>query len=105
MSWKPPSANSSAYFGLTAMLTTEPSFEEFIARSDVTLIRVDLDCLRAVVDARPELKDKLVELVKQRWDLAEAARAQSRRRTRRLSMRDIRLGLERRLYNARLPRS
>ncbi|WP_242475351.1 mechanosensitive ion channel family protein [Thiohalocapsa halophila] len=94
-----------SYFGLTAMLTTEPSFEEFIARSDVTLIRVDLDCLRAIVDARPELKDKLVELVKQRWDLAEAARAQSRRRTRRLSMRDIRLGLERRLYNARLPRS
>ncbi|WP_295543205.1 mechanosensitive ion channel family protein [uncultured Thiohalocapsa sp.] len=93
-----------SYFGLTAMLTTEPSFEECIARSDVTLIRVDLDCVRAIVDARPALKDKLVELVKQRWDLAEAARVQSRRRTRRLSMRDIRLGLERRLYSARLPR-
>jgi CRP-like cAMP-binding protein len=93
-----------SYFGLTAMLTTEPSFEEFIARSDVTLIRVDLDCVRTIVDARPELKDKLVELVKQRWDLAEAARVQSRRRTRRLTMRDIRLGIERRLYNPRIPR-
>jgi small-conductance mechanosensitive channel len=93
-----------SYFGLTAMLTTEPSFEEFVARSDVTLIRVDLDCLRTVVDSRPELKDKLVELVKQRWDLAEAARVQSRRRTRRLTLRDIRLGLERRLYYPREPR-
>jgi small-conductance mechanosensitive channel len=93
-----------SYFGLTAMLTTEPSFEEFVARTDVTLIRVDLDCLRAVVDARPTLKDKLVDLVKERWDLAEAARAQSRRRTRRLSIRDIRLELERRLSQPRLPR-
>ncbi len=93
-----------SYFGLTAMLTTEPSFEEFIARSDVTLIRVDLDCVRAIVDARPELKDRLVELVKARWDLAEAARTQSRRRTRRLTLRDIRLGIERRLSGPRLPR-
>jgi small-conductance mechanosensitive channel len=92
-----------SYFGLTAMLTTEPSFEEFVAKSDVTLIRVDLNCVRSIVDARPALKDSLVALVKQRWDLAEAARTQSRRRSQRLTMRDIRLGLERRLYQPRRP--
>ena len=86
-----------SYFGLTAMLTTEPSFEEFSAKSDVTLIRIDLDCVRGVVNARPVLKDKLVALVKSRLDTVESARASSRRRTRRLSMRDIRLDLEQRL--------
>jgi small-conductance mechanosensitive channel len=93
-----------SYFGLTAMLTTEPSFEEFIAQSDVTLIRIDLDCVRGVVNARPELKDRLVGLVKSRLDTVEAARAQSRRRSRRLTIRDIRIGLERRLYSPRPPR-
>jgi CRP-like cAMP-binding protein len=93
-----------SYFGLTAMLTTEPSAEEFVAKSDVTLIRIDLDCVRGVVNARPELKDRLVGLVKDRLDIAEAARATSRQRTRRLSLRDIRLGLERRLQGPRLPR-
>ncbi|MCG6941992.1 MAG: mechanosensitive ion channel family protein [Thiohalocapsa sp.] len=91
-----------SYFGLTAMLTTEPSFEEFIAKSDVTLIRIDLECLRGVVNARPELKDKLVALLKTRLDTVESARAASRRRTRRLTMRDIRLGLERRLRHPRV---
>jgi CRP-like cAMP-binding protein len=90
-----------SYFGLTAMLTTEPSFEEFIAKSDVTLIRVDLEALRPFVETRPELKEKLVQLVKARWDLAEAAQAQSRRRSRRLTLRDIRIGIERRLHQPR----
>ena len=92
-----------SYFGLTAMLTTEPSFEEFVAKSDVTLIRVDLDALRTVINARAQIKDKLVDVVKTRWDLAEAARAQSRRRARRLTLRDIRIGIERRLYQSRHP--
>jgi small-conductance mechanosensitive channel/CRP-like cAMP-binding protein len=89
------------YFGLTAMLTTEPSFEEFVAKSDVTLIRVDLEALRPFVETRPELKEKLVQLVKARWDLAEATQAQSRRRSRRLTLRDIRVGIERRLRQPR----
>jgi small-conductance mechanosensitive channel len=91
-----------SYFGLAAMLTTEPSIEEFTAKSDVTLIRIDLDCLRAVVNARPELKDNLVKLVKARLDTIEAARAQSRQRARRLTLRDIRNGLERRLRHGHL---
>jgi CRP-like cAMP-binding protein len=90
------------YFGLAAMLTTEPSIEEFSAKSDVTLIRIDLDCLRTVVNARPELKDNLVKLVKARLDTIEAARAQSRQRARRLTLRDIRNGLERRLRHGHL---
>ncbi|MGD8275358.1 MAG: mechanosensitive ion channel family protein [Thiohalocapsa sp.] len=90
-----------SYFGLAAMLTAEPSFEEFRAKSDVTLIRVDLDCVRSVVNSRPGLKETLIALVKTRVDTVEAARTQSRRRSRRLTLRDIRLGLERRLTSNR----
>jgi small-conductance mechanosensitive channel/CRP-like cAMP-binding protein len=87
-----------SYFGLAAMLTAEPSVEEFSAKSDVTLIRVDLDCVRGVVNNRPELKDYLVQLIKSRLDTIEAARTQSRRRARRLTLRDISVGIERRLH-------
>jgi CRP-like cAMP-binding protein len=90
-----------SYFGLAAMLTAEPSFEEFSAKSDVTLIRIDLECVRSVVNGRPELKDTLAELVKARVDTVEAARTQSRRRPRRLTLRDITLGIERRLRHPR----
>ncbi|KAA6184018.1 mechanosensitive ion channel [Thiohalocapsa marina] len=85
------------YFGLAAMLTPEPSFLEYVANTDVTLIRVDLDCVRDIVAARPELSDRLAAVVKARLDVAEAARAVSRRDARRLSLRDIRASVERRI--------
>ncbi|TVQ85478.1 MAG: mechanosensitive ion channel protein MscS [Chromatiaceae bacterium] len=91
------------HFGITAMLTTEPSFLEFTARTDVTLIRIDLDCVRTVVAARPDLAELLAGVVKERLDAAEAARVASRRPARRLSLRDIRLGMERRLRGLRSP--
>jgi small-conductance mechanosensitive channel len=86
------------YFGIESMLTSEPSFLEHTAKTDVTLVQIDLDCLREVVKARPELEGPLAAAVKSRLDAAEAARAQSRRSERRLSLRDIRKGVERRLW-------
>jgi CRP-like cAMP-binding protein len=80
------------------MLTPEPSFLEHVAKTDVTLIRIDLDCVRQVVSARPELEEALAAAVKSRLDAAEAARAQSRRSARRLSLRDLRKGVEGRLW-------
>jgi len=91
------------HFGITAMLTTEPSFLEFVAHSDVTLIRIDLDCVRNVVAARPDLAEQLAAVVKERLDAAEAARIASRRPARRLSLRDIRQGVERRMRAPRGP--
>jgi CRP-like cAMP-binding protein len=86
------------HFGMTTMLTTDASFLEYIAKTDVTLIRIDLDCIRAIVTARPELAEALAAVVKERLDAADAARVASRRPARRLTLRDIRLGVERRMH-------
>ena len=86
-----------SHFGIPAMLTTEPSFLEYAANTDVTLIRIDLDCVRGIVGARPELAETLSRVIKERLDAAEAARVASRRPAKRLTLRDIRLGVERRM--------
>jgi len=85
------------HFGITAMLTTDPSFLEFVAKTDVTLIRIDLECVRNLVGERPELAEMLSAVIKERLDTAEAARVASRRPARRLTLRDIRIGVERRM--------
>lgn len=88
-------------FGLTSMLTQDPSFLEFVAKTDVTLIEIDLECVRRVVESRPELAEALAATIKERLDSAEAARTQSRRQARRLTLRDIRIGIERRIRTRR----
>lgn len=82
------------HFGITSMLTTDPSFLEFRAKSDVTLIRVDLDCMRTLLNARPELAERLAVIVKERLDAVDAARHASRQPIKRLTLRDIRLRIE-----------
>jgi len=82
------------YFGITSMLTTDPSFLEYTAKSDVNLIRIDLECVRGLLSERPELSERLAEVVKERLDAAEAARFASRQPARSLSMRDIRERIE-----------
>ena len=89
------------YFGISEMLTTQPSFLEFVANTDVTLIRIDLDCVRSLLAQRPELSEYLAGVVKARLDAADAARVASRRPVKRLSLRDIREGIERRLRGQR----
>ncbi len=82
------------YFGITSMLTTDPSFLELRAKSDVTLIRIDLDCVRKLLAARPELAERFARIVKERLDAADAARVASRQPIGRLSLRDIRKRIE-----------
>ena len=86
------------HFGITAMLATEPSFLEYAANTDVTLIRIDLDCVRGIVAQRPELAEILSRIVKERLDAAEAERVASRQPARRLTLRDIRHSVERRIW-------
>jgi len=57
------------HLGITSMLADEPSFLELRAKSDVTLIRIDLDCLRSLMAKRPELTERLAQIVKTRIDL------------------------------------
>jgi CRP-like cAMP-binding protein len=91
------------HFGISEMLTTQPNFLEFTANTDVTLIRIDLDAVRGLIAQRPELGEYLAEIVKARLDAADAARVASRRAVRRLSLRDVREGIERRLRGSRAP--
>nr|WP_206171764.1 mechanosensitive ion channel family protein [Thiorhodococcus mannitoliphagus] len=81
-------------FGITAMLTEDSSLLEFAAKSDVNLIRTDIECVRTLLSARPELAEHLAQIVKRRLDAAEAVLAASRRNVRRLSLRDIRQRIE-----------
>jgi len=85
------------HFGITAMLGAEPSYLEYAANTDVTLIRIDIECVRGIVAERPELAEILSRIIKERYDAAEAARGASRLSTRRLTLRDIGLGIERRI--------
>jgi small-conductance mechanosensitive channel len=89
------------HFGISEMLTTQPNFLEFVANTDVTLIRIDLDAVRELLAKRPELGEYLAGIVKGRLDAADAARVASRRPVRRLSLRDVRDGIERRLRGHR----
>lgn len=62
------------YFGLAAMLTCEPAAMQYAARTDVSIIRVDIDCLRKVVGNRAEITAKFAELVHNRRQLADDVR-------------------------------
>ncbi|MTW21600.1 mechanosensitive ion channel family protein [Allochromatium palmeri] len=93
------------HFGITTMLANEPSFLELRARSDVNLIRIDLEVLRTLLANRHELAEHLARIVKERIDAAEAARAASRQPVGRLSLRDIRQRIEGlRVRHPRVPR-
>jgi CRP-like cAMP-binding protein len=68
---------------------------ELRAKSDVTVIRIDMECLRSLLAKRPELAERLARIVKERVDAADNARAASRQPVgRRLSVRDIRQRIE-----------
>lgn len=62
------------YFGLSTMLTGQPSLFEYIAKTDVSLIRVSIDCMKDILGDHPELSDKYAAIIKQRLDDAELMR-------------------------------
>lgn len=56
------------------MLTCEPTIMQYTARTDVSVILVDVDCLRKVVGGRTDVVDRFTELVQPRRERAEEAR-------------------------------
>jgi small-conductance mechanosensitive channel len=77
------------YFGITSMIIGNPSFLQFTALTDVTLIRIDIECLRSVLAARPGLSEKIAGVVKQRLDRAEEVRLTAKQPVARLTIQDI----------------
>ena len=65
------------YFGLVSMLTNQPSIFEYRALTDVTLIRVGLECMQEVLRKHPDLADRYAAIVEQRLAEAELVRGTS----------------------------
>ena len=67
--------NPGQYFGLTAMLTCEPAGMQFAARSDVSVIIIDIDCLRKVAADKEGIIEQFAELVQRRKERADDAKS------------------------------
>ncbi|MEO1091373.1 MAG: mechanosensitive ion channel domain-containing protein [Pseudomonadota bacterium] len=77
------------YFGDTSMLVSGPSTLEYRAASDITVIRVDIMCLRSVLSDRPDLAAELAEIVHRRMQRAEEARQAANRPVDRIDLHDL----------------
>lgn len=62
------------YFGLISMFINQPAIFNYSAQTDVTLIRVDLDCIQDVLKRHHDLADHYAIIIKQRLDEAELLR-------------------------------
>jgi small-conductance mechanosensitive channel/CRP-like cAMP-binding protein len=80
---------SGQYFGLTSMLMETSSFLQFTAATTVTLIRIDIECLRHVLVNRTDLHDEFAVIMKQRMDNAQDARLASSQTEKRFTIRDF----------------
>ncbi len=86
------------YFGIASMMTDVPSFMSFTALTDVTLIRIDMDCLRSVLAKRMDLSEAFAKVVEQRIERANQVRRESRKPTVKFSFHDILRHIERSLH-------
>ena len=77
------------YFGITSMITNDPSTLQFTALTDVSLIRIDTKCLRSVLEDRPDLSEDFAKIVKQRLDRAEEVRLGAQSSPTKLTFQDI----------------
>ena len=66
--------NPGQYFGLAAMLTNEPAAMQYTASTDVSVIQVDMECLRRVASGQQGITEQFAELVHRRRERAEEAR-------------------------------
>jgi small-conductance mechanosensitive channel/CRP-like cAMP-binding protein len=80
---------SGQYFGLTSMIMDSPSFMTFTASTNVTLICIDITCLRQILADRPDLQDEFAMIMKQRMDRAKDARLASMQTDKRFTMKDF----------------
>ena len=77
------------YFGMTSMVTDNPSFLQFKTMTDVTLERVDLKCFRSIIEQRPELSEGLAEIVKQRLESAQQVKTIADKPIAKFTLQDI----------------
>jgi CRP-like cAMP-binding protein len=63
-------------YGLVSMFTDNPQSSDWIAQTDVTLIRIDLASMKRLLKKHPHLTDRIASVVKQRQDEAESLRMQ-----------------------------
>lgn len=63
-------------YGLVSMFTDTPISSDWIAQTDVTLIRIDLESMKKLLEKHPYLTDRIANVVKQRQDEAENLRMQ-----------------------------
>ncbi len=77
------------YYGLYSMIVDGPSFQQFTAATDVTIIRVHMEYIRTLLTKRPDLQDEFAKIVKQRMDVAEEVRLRFNKVPVRLTLQDI----------------
>lgn len=58
------------YFGLVSMLTNQPSMFEYRALTDLSVIRINLECMQNVIKKHPDLADQYAAIVNQRLEEA-----------------------------------
>jgi len=86
------------YFGIASMLTDIPSFLKFTALTDVTLIRIDMNCLRSVLAERKDLSEAFAKLVEQRIERANQVRRETKKPSTSFSFQDILRRIEQSLH-------
>lgn len=80
---------SGQYFGLTSMLMKQPSFLTFTASTKVTLVRINIECLKHVLTDRDDLKDEFAMIMKQRMERAQDLQLISDEAAKRFTLRDF----------------
>ena len=90
--------NPGQYFGITSMIIDNPSFLQFTALTDITLIRIDLDCFRKIISNRPDLSEELAKIIKQRMDAVEEAKLFSNEPAKKFTIQEILKRMEKLLH-------
>lgn len=65
------------YFGLISMFTDQSADFNYSSQTDVTLIRIDLECIQDVLKRHPDLADRYAMIIKKRLDEADLLRMPS----------------------------
>ncbi|WP_161629861.1 mechanosensitive ion channel family protein [Desulfogranum japonicum] len=58
-------------YGLVSMFSEQPITTIWVAQTDVTLIRIDMESMKSLMQKHPSLTDRIAAVVKQRQDEAE----------------------------------
>lgn len=86
------------YFGIASMLTDVPSFLKFTALTDLTLIRIDMNCLRSVLAERKDLSEAFAKVVEQRIERANQIRRETKKPSMGFTFQDILRRIEKSLH-------